>query len=63
MAKIIKFINEVKVEAARVVWPSRNETVTAALVVFGAVVVSSLVFLLIDTVSYRLVQLLLAIGN
>ena len=54
MANAFEFIQQVRAEAARVVWPSRRETlITTALVILLAVAAS--VFLLVVDEALRIV--------
>ena len=60
--KATKFLQEVKQEATKVSWPTRQEVLVSGAVVAGAVLICSLIFLFIDSMSYRLVQLILNIN-
>jgi len=51
-----KFINEVKVEAKKVTWPERKETIQATLMVFVMVIFIALFLWLIDSSLSWLVQ-------
>jgi len=51
-----KFMNEVKVEAKKVTWPERKETMQATLMVFVMVVFIALFLWLIDSTLSWLVQ-------
>jgi len=42
------FLQEVRAEAAKIVWPSRRETLITTAMVFVFVIVASMVFLLAD---------------
>ena len=57
-----QFINEVRAEARKVVWPSRQETVTTSIFVGVMMVVLALFFLGIDTLFGKLVQFLLSLA-
>ncbi len=63
MANAFEFIQQVRAEAARVVWPTRRETlITTALVVL--MVVSASVFLVVVDEALRLlVGLVLGFGR
>lgn len=56
-----EFINQVKSETSKVVWPSREETVRTAIFVFILVVILSLFFLGVDSLFGWVVQQLLAL--
>jgi len=53
-ARVVEFFTEAKSEVRRVVWPTRQETVQATLLVMAAVVVVSLVLWGIDTLLFHL---------
>jgi preprotein translocase subunit SecE len=48
-----KFLNEVRIELKRVIWPSRRQTLVYTAVVLGAVAVVTVLLYAVDTsVSY-----------
>jgi len=51
-----KFMNEVKVEAKKVTWPERKETIQATLMVFVMVIFIALFLWLIDSGLSALVK-------
>jgi preprotein translocase subunit SecE len=57
-----EFIDQVKVEASKVVWPTRQETVTTAIFVALLMVVLALFFLGVDSVFGALVKWLLSLA-
>jgi preprotein translocase subunit SecE len=57
-----EFINQVKAEASKVVWPSRQETVTTAIFVALLMVILALFFLGVDSVFGALVKWLLSLA-
>jgi preprotein translocase subunit SecE len=57
-----EFINQVKAEANKVVWPSRQETVTTAIFVALLMVILALFFLGVDSVFGALVKWLLSLA-
>ena len=65
MAKIspFKFLQEVRVEAQKVTWPSRRETAVTTAMVFVMVAVAAVFFLLADQVMRTFVTLILGIGG
>ena len=64
MAKINpgEFMRQVQAEARKVVWPSRQETVTTAIFVGIMMTILALFFLGIDTVFGKIVQFLLSLA-
>jgi preprotein translocase subunit SecE len=65
MAKIspFKFLQEVRVEAQKVTWPSRRETFITTLMVFVMVFVAAAFFMLADWLMRTVVTAILGIGG
>ncbi|MFN3517514.1 MAG: preprotein translocase subunit SecE [Novosphingobium sp.] len=57
-----EFMRQVQAEARKVVWPSRQETVTTAIFVGIMMVILALFFLGVDTVFGKTVQFLLSLA-
>ncbi len=57
-----EFVNQVRSEASKVVWPTREETIRTAIFVFIMMIILSLFFLGIDTVFGSVVQWLLTLA-
>ena len=47
MKNPLKFIQEVKQEAFRITWPTKKDTLTGALMVFGLASIAAIFFLLL----------------
>jgi preprotein translocase subunit SecE len=64
MAKINpgEFMRQVQAEARKVVWPSRQETVTTAIFVGIMMVILAVFFLTIDSIFGKVVQFLLSLA-
>jgi len=60
-ANPLKFLQEVRQEVGKVVWPSRNETLISTAMVLVMVVLASIFFLVVDQVITWVVQLMLSI--
>lgn len=56
IADLQKFMNEVKVEAKKVVWPERKETIQATLMVIAMVLFVALFLWAVDSLLSWLVQ-------
>jgi preprotein translocase subunit SecE len=56
-----EFVNQVRTETRKVVWPTREETVRTAIFVFIMMIVMSLFFLAIDSGFGSLVRWLLTL--
>jgi preprotein translocase subunit SecE len=57
-----EFMRQVQTEARKVVWPSRQETVTTAMFVGLMMTILALFFLGIDSVFGKIVQFLLSLA-
>ena len=62
MKNPLKFIQEVKQEAFKVVWPTRKETLQGTLMVVAMAIIASLFFLLLDQVLKFFLELLLKVS-
>lgn len=59
---IAEFVNQVRTETSKVVWPTREETVRTAIFVFIFMVILSLFFLGVDTLFNFIVNFLLELA-
>jgi len=57
-----EFMRQVQAEARKVVWPSRQETVTTSIFVAIMMVILAVFFLGIDTLFGKIVQFLLSLA-
>ncbi|CAM4235524.1 preprotein translocase subunit SecE [Novosphingobium lubricantis] len=57
-----EFFNQVKAEARKVVWPTRQETTTTAIFVGIMMLILAVFFLGIDTLFGKIVQFLLSLA-
>ena len=57
-----QFFNEVKAESRKVVWPTRQETITTAIFVALMMVILALFFLGIDSLFGEVVRVLLSLA-
>ena len=49
VAQFQQYLSDVRTEMKKVVWPTRKETTTTTMVVFGMVIIISLFLWLVDT--------------
>ncbi len=56
-----EFVNQVRTETSKVVWPTRQETIRTSIFVFIMMVILALFFLGVDTVFNGLVRWLLTL--
>lgn len=59
---VAQFVNEVRAETSKVVWPTREETIRTAIFVFIMMVILSLFFLGVDTAFSAFVKFLLSLA-
>ena len=62
MKNPLKFIQEVKQETFRITWPTKKDTVTGALMVFGLATLAAVFFLLLDQVLRFFLNLILTLN-
>jgi len=62
MKNPLRFIQEVKQEAFKVTWPTKKETITGSLMVFGLASIAAIFFLLLDQILRFLLNLILTIN-
>ena len=58
----LRFIQEVKQEAFRITWPTKKDTLTGALMVFGLASIAAIFFLLLDQILRFLLNIILSIN-
>ena len=65
MAKFapIDFFKQVRAEAKRVTWPTRQETIASTIAVFFMVVIASIFLFAADQVLSFIVRLVLGLGS
>lgn len=59
----LQFLQEVRQEASKVTWPTRQETMVTTIMVFVMVFMAAIFFLLADQVLNVVVQSVLGIGS
>ena len=62
MKNPLKFIQQVKQEAFKVVWPTGKETVQGTLMVVAMAIVAAIFFLLLDQILKFFLEILLKIS-
>ena len=62
MKNPLKFIQAVKQEAFRITWPTKKDTLTGGLMVFGLASLAAIFFLLLDQILRFLLNLVLNIN-
>ena len=59
MRNPFKFFQEVKQESFRISWPTKKDTMTGALMVFGLASIAAIFFLLLDQILRFLLNIIL----
>lgn len=59
----LEFINQVKAETAKVVWPTRRETIMTGVMVMIMTTLLAVFFFGIDTIFEAIVKMLLSLAN
>jgi len=64
MAKVnpLQFLQQVRQEASKVVWPTRRETLVSTGMVFVMVILAALFFFLVDQVLSTGIKLIFGLG-
>ena len=62
MKNPLRFLQEVKQEAFKITWPTKKDTVTGSLMVFGLATLAAVFFLLLDQVLRFFLNLILTIN-
>lgn len=65
MAKLhpVLFLRQVRQEVGKVVWPTRNETLTSTMMVVLFTVCATIFFFLVDQVLASVMKLILGLGG
>lgn len=61
MKNPIVFLQQVRNELARVVWPTRKELTVTTIMVFIMVLICAIYFMLVDTVLSKVIRLVLGL--
>ncbi len=59
----LNFIQQVRVEASKIVWPTRRETMTTTVMVFIMATIVAIFFFLIDSIIGKGLEFILTIGS
>ena len=59
----LNFIQQVRIEASKIVWPTRRETLTTTVMVFIMATIVAIFFFLIDSIIGKGLELILTIGS
>ncbi len=59
IASVSRFLNEVRAESKKVVWPDQKETISATIMVFVMVIFISLFLWAVDSILSSLVKMVI----
>lgn len=59
IASVSRFLNEVRTESKKVVWPDQKETISATIMVFVMVLFVSLFLWVVDSILSSLVKMVI----
>ena len=62
MKNPLRFLQEVKQEAFKITWPTKKDTVTGSLMVFGLATLAAVFFLILDQILRFLLNLVLTLN-
>ena len=62
MRNPLRFLQEVKQEAFKITWPTKKDTVTGSLMVFGLATLAAVFFLLLDQILRFLLNIVLTLN-
>ena len=62
MKNPFKFAQEVKQEVFRISWPTKKDTLTGGLMVFGLAAIAAIFFLILDQLLITLLNLVITIS-
>ena len=63
MINPLNFVQQVRVEAAKIIWPTRRETMTTTVMVFVMAAIFSAFFFLVDSIVSVGLKMILAIAS
>ncbi len=63
MANPLKYVQQVRNEVSKIVWPTRKETMTTTLMVFIMSAIVALFFFLIDTATSSILDIILKLSS
>ena len=63
MSNPLKYVQQVRNEVSRIVWPTRKETMTTTLMVFVMSAIVALFFFIIDTITSNGLDIILKLAS
>ena len=63
MSNPLKYVQQVRNEVSKIVWPTRKETMTTTLMVFVMSAIIALFFFIIDTITSNVLDIILKLAS
>ncbi|MAH90060.1 MAG: preprotein translocase subunit SecE [Candidatus Pelagibacter sp.] len=63
MSNPLKYVQQVRSEVSKIVWPTRKETMTTTLMVFVMAAIVALFFFIIDTLTSNILDIILKLSS
>ena len=63
MINPFKYVQQVRNEVSKIVWPTRKETMTTTIMVFIMSAIIALFFFIIDTITSNLLDIILKLSS
>ena len=63
MINPFKYVQQVRIEVSKIVWPTRKETMTTTVMVFIMSALIALFFFIIDTITSNVLDIILKLSS
>ena len=63
MSNPLKYVQQVRNEVSKIVWPTRKETMTTTFMVFVMAAIVALFFFIIDTLTSNILDIILKLAS
>ena len=63
MSNPLKYVQQVRNEVSKIVWPTRKETMTTTIMVFIMSALVALFFFIIDTITSNILDIILKLAS
>ena len=63
MSNPLKYVQQVRNEVSKIVWPTRKETMTTTIMVFIMAAIVALFFFIIDTLTSNILDIILKLAS
>ena len=63
MSNPFKYVQQVRNEGSKIVWPTRKETMTTTIMVFIMSAIVALFFFIIDTITSNILDIILKLSS